>query len=513
MTKHYNNIGHGSKRLFKLITSVIGGAMLVGACNSESENSNSQTGYTEPSNAAVTAFKLKADAKILSGLDTVFFSIDLQRGLIFNADSLPKGTRVTDLIPVISYSSSVSSAVITMEDGQKRSGEVDYKRNPNDSIDFTGKVNLTLTTSAGNSQTYALKVNVHKMEPDSLCWGETAASTLPARLPRPLAQRTVRHNNQVYCMIEESDGTYTVSTSPESAAGNWTRNSVSLPFKPKLRTLTSTEDKLWILASDGILYNSEDGNTWQTTGVKWHNIIGNYNNTLMGLRSDNTGYAITSFGGTWSDVPAPDDFPIEDYTNMYSYQSKWMASPICVLGGGITAEGKVSSAIWAFDGTDWAKLSEGKIPASRCATIVPYYSYLRKGSTWIFNEYNTIFLIGGLKADGTFSKQTYISYDNGVNWSVAPQLLQMPSYIPAMWKLDNTVESKPMEESLLPSGWKNMPKPQIPGWYKVATVVDGTQVKWECPYIFLYGGCDEQGGLYNTIWRGVINRLSFTPIL
>ena len=174
----------------------IGLALSAVACNSDSDDSG-QSGYVEPTDVAVTGFKLKADSKILSGLDTVFFSIDLERGLIYNADSLPKGTRVTDLIPVITYSNYISSAILTMEGGQKRQGEVNYKTDPNDSIDFTGKVSLTLTSSAGNRYSYDVKVNVHRTEPDSLTWGETAVSKLPARTEHPAAQRTVQFKDNV----------------------------------------------------------------------------------------------------------------------------------------------------------------------------------------------------------------------------------------------------------------------------------------------------------------------------
>lgn len=46
----------------------------------------------------VKGFNLKADAKVLSALDSVFFSIDLVNAQIFNADSLPYGTRVNKLV-------------------------------------------------------------------------------------------------------------------------------------------------------------------------------------------------------------------------------------------------------------------------------------------------------------------------------------------------------------------------------------------------------------------------------
>jgi hypothetical protein len=36
--------------------------------------------------------------------------------------------------------------------------------------------------------------------------------------------------------------------------------------------------------------------------------------------------------------------------------------------------------------------------------------------------------------------------------------------------------------------------------------------QWEVPYIYLFGGYDSEGYLYNSVWRGVINRLSFKPL-
>jgi hypothetical protein len=37
--------------------------------------------------------------------------------------------------------------------------------------------------------------------------------------------------------------------------------------------------------------------------------------------------------------------------------------------------------------------------------------------------------------------------------------------------------------------------------------------EWECPYIYLFGGEDTAGNTFNTIWRGVINRYTFKPIV
>lgn len=510
----YNNARRTSCLWMRALIPAVGLAMMAGACNSDSVDNTPQTGYVEPTDVAVTGFKLKADSKILSGLDTVFFSIDLQRGLIYNADSLPKGTRVTDLIPVISYSNYISSAIINMEGGEKRSGEVNYKSNPNDSIDFTGDVKLTLTSTAGNFRTYTLKVNVHRTEPDSLCWGSTAVSKLPARLAAPVSQRTVQFKDRVTSLIKEQDGTYTLATNADPATSLWSRRAVDFGFTPRVRSLTATADRLWLLASDGTLYTSADGLAWEPTAETWHSILGEYAGTPLGIKTENGSYSIATYGKAQT-TPLPSGFPIEDFSNMYSYRSQWMSSPISVITGGVTADGTISSAVWAYDGSNWARLSNGVLPAARGSVLVPYLTYRRVGSSWTYKDYSTIFLIGGLREDGTLNSDTYISYDNGVNWTKAPALLQMPGYIPACWQADNTVNTKPMQSPLPVSakGWNEMPERRLPGWYRIDSSVDNGVISWDCPYIFLYGGCDEQGRLYDTIWRGVINRLSFVPVI
>ena len=52
------------------------------------------------SSVAISSFHLSANDAI-AHLDSVYFSIDLERAQIYNADSLPYGTDVTALVPVV----------------------------------------------------------------------------------------------------------------------------------------------------------------------------------------------------------------------------------------------------------------------------------------------------------------------------------------------------------------------------------------------------------------------------
>ena len=37
--------------------------------------------------------------------------------------------------------------------------------------------------------------------------------------------------------------------------------------------------------------------------------------------------------------------------------------------------------------------------------------------------------------------------------------------------------------------------------------------KWDCPYIYVFGGYGNNGMVQNSIWKGVVNRLTFKPIV
>lgn len=182
------------------------------------------------STVAVTGFSLKAMSKVAPNLDSVFFSIDLNRGVIFNADSLPVGTNIEKLIADISYTSSASSVKLT-QTGGKKEGEIDYKENPSDTIDFSGKVLLSITAEDNSTtRTYNIKVNVHKCEPDTLVWDRLAVTPMPSRLGNPVQQKTVQFKDAAYSLIAEKDGSYTMSVATDIIEGIWdkkTRISIS----------------------------------------------------------------------------------------------------------------------------------------------------------------------------------------------------------------------------------------------------------------------------------------------
>lgn len=486
------------------ILALLAGATLMIGCNKEKESEI----YQNPVNLAVTKFSLKRSST-QSGLDSVYFSIDLRNRVIFNADSLPKGTKIDKLVPVITYDTEVETATITMTGGTTREGEVDYKSNPTDSIDFTGDVTLRLTAEGGISNTYRLKVNVHKQEADAMIWEELACSTLPSRLPSPKAQKTVTSSGMAISLIEESDGSYTFATSHDLASGQWNKESAAFAFTPDIRSFQATETgDFYILDTDGELYKSSDMKQWASTSEHWSSMIGVYNSGVLGLRMENGAAIFAQYPAEGiRQTEAPEDFPRADASNFVTLSNKWTSSPVAFLTGGRKADGTLSDATWAFDGKEWIKLSEGGVPALAGASIVNYYHYRKSASGASKIEYKVWLLMGGRKTDGEFNRTVYISYDNGVNWSVGSASLQLPAVIPLATGFDNVVIDSEMNANLSDAWTK------LPGREKLHYELNGDIIRWDCPYIYLIGGYNADMKLYNTIWRGVLTRLTFTPII
>ncbi len=465
--------------------------------------------YYSPVNVSVTSFSLTEDDKVMENLDSVFFSIDLERGVIFNADSLPAGTKINKLVPDIQYSSNVSIAVIKMEGGDTRTGEVDYASTKTDSIDFTGKVTLTLAIPSADGDTlkknYRLKVLVHNEKKDSLVWGDKAFAKLPSRLANPKNQKSLDFKGKAVSLIEENDGSFTYATSTDLYSNNWQKTSVSFPFTPDTRSLTATDRCLNILDESGNLYESTNGTSWTSTNEKWISIIGAYKDTAIGLKQ-------TTNGLTYAQYPVRNinrcmvdpEFPVGGTSNFVILENKWTNSPVGFCIGGKMSNGKLTDATWAFDGSNWVKLSQGGIPAVSGATIIPYYSYRNTQSAWTQTEYTAWLAVGGTMSDGTINRTVYVSYDNGVTWGKGNNQMQLPDEIPDMTACDNVVMYSQKKATI--SDYWTRAGGSTP-------TMDGDYIIWECPYIYLLGGMDKSGLLQNSIWRGVLARFTFTPII
>lgn len=505
MKLNFSSIG-----TYALLVCFIALTGVVSSCNKKTESSTEET-YMPSSTAAVTSFKIKS--KVASEkLDSVFFSIDLNRGVIFNADSLPVGTDVSKLVPTISYTSSASAVTLTINTDGK-TVEADYKTNPSDTIDFTNPVKLTITAEdATTVRSYEIKVNVHNTQPDSLVWDRLAVTPLPSNLGTPVAQKTVKFEDTTYTLVEESNGSYTLAVAADILTADWTKVTLNLDFHPNVRTLNATPSSLCVLDMSGVLHTSADGVNWSNTGIVWTNIIGAYGDVLLGMRNDGGVLVHTAWPADagYEEVAVKSDFPVSGFSDFVQFSNRWTTLPIGFMTGGKLADGSLTEKTWGFDGDRWEVLSENMVPKLDGAAIVPYYVYRKTSSSLVQTEFSVWMLIGGMLEDGNCNKKIYVSYDNGVNWYAADTQMQLPDYFPGLYDLDAIMVEWPKQASL-DGNWQTKSVPVKSPMARLKYDVNNYEVYWDCPYIYIFGGHTAAGTLNDEVWRGVLNRLTFIP--
>ena len=486
------------------------------SCNSDDDEFSNGEPVNLSSSTLVKEFALDDNDSILADLDSVFFAIDVKNRMIYNPDSLPKGTKINRLVANISYDPTSKGEIKITGAQTMRDTTYSYDTQSSDSIDFTGNVFITITAGDGiTTKQYRIKVNVHNMKPDSLYWNQMARRNLPARTSNLIKQKTVKKGDLLYCLIEEKDG-YTLSTIDNPSSNKWTIKSLKLNFTPKVSSFNATTDALYILSSANELYTSTDGFNWTNTGKKLYSIVGNYNDVVLGVSEENGKYYhdyYSAKGTTLAKQEVDPEFPISGHSQCLSMENEWSYTNQSVVLGGRCANKELTGSAWGFDGENWGEITRHAIPGYNYPTLFRYTQFT--GKDYNKKAYPVWIAMGGIDEQGKLSKKVYVSFDNCITWKEGDELLQLPEYIRAFSQAQAFVFNSTMETRGMNNGWTAMPSRKLPGWWTIGTY--GTRASqpietWECPYIYLFGGMGENG-LMNNIWKGVINRLSFKPII
>lgn len=322
------------------------------------------------------------------------------------------------------------------------------------------------------------------------------------------------YNGEALCLTA-GNGKYTIARTSNPGNGSWDISEVTFPFTPDVNSLTATASSLYILDSDGNLHSSTDGENWSACGVRWHSIIGGYTGSVLGIEQRSDGYYHAQYPASGNATKIPDNFPVDGYSALVIYTTEWSNESQAIMAGGYTADGTPTGATWGYDGKKWMEINRGGLPARGGMTLVPYFGYHTDTSAWIVIKASMWLAMGGRDADGNVHRDVYTSYDCGINWHRADELMQLPDYIPSFADAQGLVFDETLHARSSGSGWIEMPSRELPVWWRIATPASRAVTpisEWECPYIYLFGGTDDNGATYPTVWRGVINRLTFQPL-
>ncbi|MBD5343635.1 MAG: hypothetical protein HDR90_01410 [Bacteroides sp.] len=494
-----------------LITSAVAA---LSSCNTDSYY------YTEASytGAAVTSFSLKKNDSVLKNIDSVFFSIDLINGRIFNAEPLPKGTELNKL-PVTVGTQNVSKVNLTYRIyGTDRDTTVNYLTSPNDSINFAnGPVKLSVTSGDGlTTRDYTVKVNVYAVEPDTLFWAPRQMHTLPSSLAAIDAVKTVARGDETLCLTT-SGTSACLATSTDLYDNVWTTADITLPAGAVVESFEASADALYILGGDGTLYSATSATTpqWTSTGVKMSYIYGIYESdsrVLGNIRNADGSYSLLTYPATTvTDVPA--GMPVSGTSNMLSVDSRWSFSPISFMLGGRLASGECTGDTWGYDGSSWARISSRAVMPGEAIAICRYPTVDVNTKSWTFKVRDAILAIGGQDKAGNVDDIVSISYDEGISWADADTYMNLPATISGRGGAQLIVNSRKLDLATA-TDWSAIPLDKLTQLRPEDMQSRATApiTEWECPYIYMFGGHDSNGQLYNQVWRGVINRFTFVPV-
>lgn len=497
-------------------------ALISVSCNSKSddEQEGQNISYTS---TLISSFSLVEDEEVLRDLNTVFFTIDLDNALIFNAQPLPKDTKVSSLGVTIG-TGALSAVSISYVDDSGATQTVNYLEDSSAKINFAhGPAMITVTSGDGNhTRSYKVTVNVYDVDADLLAWDEAARADLPTNLgvDNVKAAKAVDFNGQPLVMT--SDGSaFCIATCADIDNPTWIYTDAVMPFncdgKLDVNTLTAVGDDLYVVADNKLLKSSDEGANWTLAGCDMTYIYGAYGDRLLGNLKDAAGnYSLVEYpGGTTSAMPV--GFPVNGTSQMLAYEQLWMESPIAMMVGGTLADGSLTDACWAYDGTAWCNIAVTPSPKRTGVTLVPYFVYRTASTSWVTSKLTAFLAMGGTNPDGSISKEVYVSTDFGAHWLKADAPLQLPDALPAFTGASGLVYSQTMSvNQSVSSAWEHVASNEMPLWISRNYVKDETGVtpitEWECPYIYLIGGRDADGKVGGYIWRGVINRLKFKPI-
>ena len=474
------------------------------SCNKDSEDESSTYSYSSSQQTTlVTGFALQADSKVLENLDSVHFTVDYDNGLIYNADSLPKGTDITELKVTVEFLNTVKSAVFTITGATEQADTtINYTTSMTKSLDFTGNTVLTVTSSDESQvKTYDVKVLVHKENPDTLVWPKSWRRDLPGYRYTAIGLKVVKQGDLYRAMNYNGIESFLfTATSPNQ--GTWDKQLVNLPFTPQIPSLAATDDALYMLDTDGVLYCSPDGLEWTSCGVTWYSVLGTYEGRVLGIVRGSDAFYHDEYphseGFTSSAVE--DGFPVCHSSDMIKTDNTWTVSQQAMIVGGLDSNGNVLSDVWGFDGTCWGKINNthtSSLPALTDATLFSYYTYKALNGTRRYGRQETWYVMGGKLADGTLNSNIYLSNTQGITWTKGDSTITQASYMPKFYGAQAFVNF----ETLTAPGAAGAPR-------RVATPV----TSWECPFIYLFGGYNDQGALLPYVWRGVYNRMTHYPV-
>lgn len=386
-----------------------------------------EVNYEMSQDVQIRSFSMSHDS--IPELKGLKFTIDQLNGRIFNADSLPYGTKVSTVICSIDFGYGIYSCQLM----QEAKGDTVYW-NKQDSINFAKPVKLVNSTFDGKiTKTYVAQVNIHQVLPDSMVWVLHAEDVTGLSMQEQKVIPFGGSDAEYYYMYAQTaaGNEYKLYRSAVSDAKNWAEMSLSgLPAgQARISQITEYAGVLYVPTINGALYQSANGQNWTLVEnvPSVYSLLGSI--TVTGQDIDKKPVPVLATiidkEGTltfakyeksvWITGDAvPSGFPVKGFSGVCF---DWMYKNRLMIATGRDKDDKLLNTAWAtMDGRSWALITnsdKSQFPVREGAMLAQYDG--------------KFYLIGGINAYGGPSRDMYISEDQGVNWLRKDTLQQLPS--------------------------------------------------------------------------------------
>ena len=380
--------------------------------------------------ATIHAFALDT-----AGLGNYKFTIDQQKGLIYNEDSLPVHAD-TIIDKILIKTMTTASGVITMKDRNDQDSII----NMSDSIDLRNPLEVKVWSTealAGISpdqvKKYTITVRVHKHDPDSLRWDY--AGTMQNEITDKQKTIEFKNNFLTYSKVGEHLKVY-----QSNSLSNWTANGVETEgdLTDVLPNSIIPLTEIILATANNKVYESTDGINW----VISNKFSGEVNTFISKLPIENDTkityiktedekryiYSMLESALVETKIEEADKrFPVDNIS--YTTFSKGKKDQNIIIGKHEPAieieinNKKIPVTVtWGYDGTTWAELG---------ATTAIAYCPAFDNPNIIY--YNDLFYIFGDKFESI-----YVSNNEGVAWKKANKKV---AFLNHDWSESNITES------------------------------------------------------------------------
>ena len=229
------------------------------SCSDDDSVETELTPYAALRSFSISNLKAYYHVKTAAGTDSVAtktvvssnypFVIDQKTAMVYNPDSLPYGTDVTK-VPT-----GVESDGLAYYYDEESLSYVPYAAS--DSIDFTAPVRLLVTSlDAANAREYEIRVNVHKVNPDSMVWNSVE------KLVMHEPQRAIVADERMFLFGRRNDGSGVLSSFViDNKDEIETVDITGLPDVAELGGVLHFNNKFYLVAEEA-LFISSDGADW-----------------------------------------------------------------------------------------------------------------------------------------------------------------------------------------------------------------------------------------------------------